>query len=105
MLSPEKSRQLPAKTSGNWFVYMVKCCDQTLYTGITVDPQRRLSEHNGVLAAKYTRSRQPVELVYLEEVSNRSEASKREYAIKKLTRKQKTSLCKQSGLKCRALEK
>ncbi|CAG0912029.1 unnamed protein product, partial [Cyprideis torosa] len=75
-----------------WFVYMVKCADDSLYTGITTEPERRLQEHNSSKAAKYTRSRQPVVLVYLESVGNRSEASKREFMIKRLSRGKKQQL-------------
>ena len=76
-----------------WKVYIVKCSDGTYYTGITTDINRRLLEHNySFKAAKYTRSRRPVRLVYKESVSNRSEASKREYSIKRLKRKNKSSL-------------
>jgi len=76
-----------------YFVYIVECSDETLYTGITTDLLRRVTEHNSsVKGAKYTRLRRPVKLVYSEECSNRSEASKREYAIKHLTRQEKLSL-------------
>ena len=69
----------------NWFVYIMRCADGTLYTGITTDLARREQEHNSEKSgARYTRSRRPVVLVYSEEVANRSEASKREHAIKKL---------------------
>lgn len=68
-----------------WFVYIMRCADGTLYTGITTDIARREQEHNSEKnGARYTRSRRPVVLVYSEEVENRSEASKREHAIKKL---------------------
>jgi len=72
----------------HWFVYMVRCADDSLYTGIATDIERRVGEHNstGNLAAKYTRARQPVKLVYNEILVSRSEASKREYAIKKMTK-------------------
>lgn len=79
-----------------WYVYMVECVDNTLYTGITTDIDRRISEHNSIgLGAKYTRSRQPVKLVYLESCENRSIASKREYVIKKLKKKEKLFLINQ----------
>lgn len=68
-----------------WFVYMVRCRDGSLYTGITRDLARRVEEHNhGPNGARYTRSRRPVSLVYEEEVVSRSVALKREQAIKKL---------------------
>ena len=74
-------------------IYIVKCSDDTLYTGITTDIGRRIDEHNGKgLWAKYTKMRQPVELVYTFDMKNRSEASKQESKIKKLTKKQKLEL-------------
>lgn len=76
----------------SWFVYIVHCADDTLYTGIAMDVERRLAEHNGKGAAKYTRSRQPVSLVYSETADSRSTAASREFAIKKLSRAQKDKL-------------
>ncbi len=76
-----------------YFVYILKCADETLYTGITTDIKRRVEEHNSSeKGAKYTKLRRPVDLVYSEESENRSTASKREYAIKKLSRAQKLEL-------------
>jgi putative endonuclease len=84
-------------TSANtsWYLYMVRCADDTLYTGITTDVQRRLDEHNGDdrIGARYTRARRPVVLVYSEQAESRSAAASREAAIKKLTRRQKLALC------------
>ena len=74
------------------YVYILRCADDTLYTGWTTDVQRRLEAHNSGKGAKYTRSRLPVELVYIEEFSDKTEAQKREYAIKQLTRAEKESL-------------
>jgi putative endonuclease len=69
----------------SWKVYILRCADGTLYTGITTDLARREQEHNSEKkGARYTRSRRPVVLVYSEEATDRSEASKREYAIKQL---------------------
>ncbi|WP_373036129.1 GIY-YIG nuclease family protein [Sulfurimonas sp.] len=77
----------------SYFVYMLQCSDNTLYTGIATDVQRRLDEHNNSdKGAKYTKIRRPVMLVYSEECEDRSSASKREYAIKKLKRKEKLEL-------------
>ncbi len=77
-------------SSSPWFVYIVCCNDDTLYTGITLDVTRRLQEHNsGNKGSKYTRARRPVKLVYFEEASSRSEASKREYIIKQLSTQKK----------------
>lgn len=76
-----------------WFVYILKCFDNTFYTGITTDIERRLVEHNtSDKAAKYTRVRRPVEIVYESSFSTRSEACKEEWRIKKLRRKEKEEL-------------
>jgi len=75
-----------------WFVYIVRCSDGTLYTGIAVDVEARIKAHNNGLGAKYTKPRRPVILLYQEKLSNRSEATKREYAIKKLSKKNKLRL-------------
>ena len=76
----------------NWVCYLLCCADGTLYCGITNDLDKRLGAHNAGTAAKYTRSRGPVELVFVEECADRSVASKREMAIKKLTRVEKLIL-------------
>lgn len=73
-------------------VYMLRCCDGTLYTGWTNDIERRLSSHSRGTGAKYTRGRRPVTLVYLEKLPDKSAALKREAAIKKMKRPQKESL-------------
>ncbi|WOH35723.1 GIY-YIG nuclease family protein [Thalassotalea fonticola] len=77
-----------------WFVYLVRCADDSLYCGISTDVERRVGEHNSasIKSAKYTRNRLPVTLVYFEECDDRSHASKREWAIKQLTRKKKLEL-------------
>ena len=76
-----------------WFTYIVLCSDQTLYTGIALDLEKRIEEHNtGKGGAKYTRSRRPVQLVHVEEFSTRSEATKREYELKKMDRAAKLQL-------------
>ena len=81
-----------------WYVYIVECADGTYYTGITTDVDRRVLEHNfSFKSAKYTRSRRPVKLVYTEKSENRSEASKREYRIKKLNRNKKINLIKEGS--------
>ena len=80
------------KNDKPWYVYILKCADDTLYTGITTDVNRRLNEHNKGTGAKYTKTRLPVVLVAVSEASNRSEASKEEYRIKQLTRKEKLQL-------------
>ena len=73
-----------------WYLYVVRCSDGTLYTGITTDVTRRLHEHNVTKkGAKYTRARRPVELMYWIDFTDRSTASKAEFRFKKLSRKQK----------------
>lgn len=82
------------------YVYMLKCSDGTLYTGYATDVVKRVKEHNGegdtptqrALGARYTRSRRPVQLVHHERFDTRSEAMRREYAIKRLSRKEKERL-------------
>lgn len=80
-----------------WYVYILRCSDNSLYTGIATDVERRLDEHNqdNSLGAKYTRARRPVTLVYQEKVESRSDASKREYAIRKLSKREKEALVSQ----------
>ena len=77
-----------------WCVYIVRCRDGSLYTGITKSAEKRVNEHNNdnQLGAKYTRARRPVTLVYQENLGTRSEAARRESAIKKLSKQQKESL-------------
>jgi putative endonuclease len=76
-----------------WTVYILLCGDDTLYTGVTTDMARRLREHNSpARGAKYTRCRQPVRLVYTEQVNCRQEACRREVQIKRLRRTGKLAL-------------
>jgi len=75
----------------NW-VYIVECADGTWYTGWTNDLTERIAAHNSGGGAKYTRGRLPVRLIYQESYEDRSQAQKREYAIKQLTKKQKKQL-------------
>ncbi len=79
----------------SYYVYILKCNDNTLYTGYTDDPERRLQVHNAGKGAKYTRSRLPVELVYQEAQPDKSTALRREAAIKRLSRAQKLALIAQ----------
>ena len=76
----------------DWHVYILRCCDGTLYTGIAVDLRRRLEAHRRGVAAKYTRSRRPVTLAYHECQPDRSCAQKREAALRKLGRAGKLAL-------------
>lgn len=84
-----------------YYLYILECADKTLYTGITVDLERRVYEHNQTkLGAKYTQIRRPVKLVFSKKFPNRSTASKAEYKIKKLPREEKLKLicsCAQGG--------
>ena len=75
-----------------WFVYMLRCADGSLYTGITKDVKRRRQQHNDRTASRYTRSRRPTKLVWQEAQPSRSAALKREAAIKKMTRRDKLAL-------------
>lgn len=75
-----------------WFVYIIKCSDNTLYTGITNDLKRRVNEHNNKIGAKYTRGRIPVKPVYTEKHKTKSGALKREIQIKRLKRTKKLEL-------------
>jgi predicted GIY-YIG superfamily endonuclease len=75
-----------------WTVYLARCADGTLYTGVTTDPARRLTEHNRGCGAAYTRSRLPVVLVYQESATSRAHALRREYAIKQMSRADKEAL-------------
>lgn len=77
----------------SWYVYMVKCSDTSLYTGVTTDLERRIQEHNHQKeGARYTRAKRPVTLVYSEGLDGRAAACKREAQIKKMSRKQKLQL-------------
>jgi putative endonuclease len=77
-----------------WYVYFLRCADNSLYAGITTDLSRRLDEHNfsNKLAAKYTRVRRPLQLVYSEQVDSRSAATQREYQLKRLSKTTKEQL-------------
>ena len=80
-----------------YYLYILKCADKTLYTGITTDLNRRVDEHNNTkLGATYTSSRRPVKLVYSKKFKNRSIASKEEARVKKLKRNKKLELIKNS---------
>lgn len=76
----------------SWYVYILRCGDGTLYTGITDDIPRRLAVHRVGKGAKYTRGRGPLELVYQEQVPDKSAALRREFQIKRLTRRKKEAL-------------
>ena len=82
----------------DWKVYLLRCSDNSLYTGITRDLNRRLDEHNhdDRLASAYTRARRPLKLVYQEPCIDRSNATKREAAIRKMTKAEKENLIKKA---------
>lgn len=78
----------------SWYVYLVRCADNSLYTGIARDVERRIAEHNhdNKLASSYTRSRRPISLVHTETCQSRSVATKREYEIKQMSKQEKEIL-------------
>lgn len=84
--------EMNTKHNQNWHVYILRCADNTLYTGITTDLDRRVEQHQSRQGAKYTKTRAPVRLVYSEPQESRSTATKRELEIKALSRAQKLSL-------------
>lgn len=84
--SPQK------KETTKSFVYIAECADRTLYTGWTTDPGRRIAAHNAGRGAKYTKARRPVQLVYLEQLPDKSSGLSREAQIKKMTAQQKRRL-------------
>jgi len=78
-----------------YYLYILKCQDKTLYTGITLDLERRVKEHNtSNLGARYTKARRPIKLVYSRRFKNRSNAQKEEARIKKLSREEKMEIIK-----------
>lgn len=85
----------------SWFVYILKCADGTLYTGITTNVEKRVAQHNGEKpgGAKYTAHKRPVEMCYVELAGTRSQATLRELEIKKLSRDRKLLLCSQHNVK------
>lgn len=89
------------KKSSPWTVYVVRCANGALYTGITNNLAARIADHNAGRGAKYTAAFGPVELVWKKRKKNRSTASKLEAAIKKLSRKEKDALCSGQAIKLR----
>ena len=79
----------------NWYLYILRCKDDTLYTGITTDVEKRLEAHRTGKGAKYTRGRAPLELVYRESCGSQSDALKREHQVKMLTREEKQNLIRE----------
>lgn len=85
---------MSASTDANdsWFVYIVECADGTLYAGVAKNAEARVAKHNDGLGAKYTKTRRPVELVYVEPASDRGAALRREHEIKRMTVREKRRL-------------
>ena len=82
-----------------WSVYLLECSDGTFYIGISTDVEKRLATHNAGKGAKYTRGRLPVACVWREDMASESEARKREFALKKLSREEKQALVDQQNCK------
>lgn len=80
-----------------YYAYMLRCNDNSIYSGYAVDPYKREKVHNSGKGAKYTRTRLPVKLVYFEEFDNKIDAMKREYAFKQYTHKEKEEIIKKSN--------
>jgi putative endonuclease len=83
---------MKSKNKDNWYIYILECSDESLYTGITNKLADRIKAHNEGNGAKYTRGRTPVKMVYCEICGTQSDALKREISIKKLSKKQKLTL-------------
>jgi predicted GIY-YIG superfamily endonuclease len=93
MSKPRTRQSEPSPhTNGVWTVYVLRCADGSLYTGITNDPRRRCAQHNAGKASRYTRSRRPVVMTYQEPQADRGAALRREAAIKALSRAEKEAL-------------
>ncbi len=94
----EESASYPAETAkATWFLYILRCGDGSLYTGVTTDIDRRLKTHQEGKASRYTRTHQPVVLVYRETCGNRSQALARECAVKSLSREGKNKLIEEGS--------
>lgn len=92
-------------TGGRWYLYVLQCRDNTLYTGITNDLQRRVQQHNNGTASRYTRNRLPVALAYQERCLGRSSALRKEYAMKQLSKKDKEKYIANKSKARRSLQK
>jgi len=88
---------MPPPNESEWFVYILRCRDGSLYTGITTDVQRRIAEHEAGKGAKYLRGKAPLQLVFQQRIGSRSEALKVEAGIKKLDRAGKDALMRSSS--------
>ena len=95
MSNNSDSESSPENTTPQWYVYLMRCADNSLYTGVTTDPQRRVREHNGELkgkGAKYTRTRRPVALVVAIPLHSKVAVYQAEYAIKRLPKSEKEAI-------------
>ena len=99
------SRKKTGRPARRWHLYILKCSDGTMYTGITNDLARREAQHNSGTASRYTRSRRPVKIVHQEPRRNRSDALKKEYAVKSLSRKEKEEYIIRHAKKLRVIQK
>ena len=88
---------METKKEKTWRLYIIECSDGSLYTGITNDIKRRLELHNNGKASRYTRSRRPVTLIHTKRCKSRSDALKKEYALKQLSRNEKEGYLKKHG--------
>lgn len=88
----DRTHKLTNLSSKDWYIYIVKCSDQTYYTGASTDVAKRIDAHNKSKGAKYTKARLPVALVYSEKIGSKSDALKKEYQIKQLSRTEKEKL-------------
>ena len=93
-LNPAPLKPTPIKSSSFWYLYLVRCANGHLYTGVTTDVARRFSEHQSgsIKSAKYLRGKGPLTLMYQEQVGSHGDALRREIAVKKLSRSQKLAL-------------
>ena len=93
---------MSSEESDRWFVYLVRCADDSFYTGVTTNLARRLRQHNGEIAggAGYTRGRRPVDLVWSEACIDRSQAQQREYIVRRSPRAEKLKLAASHGQTC-----
>ena len=87
-----EGEEMAETTDTTWFLYLVRCADGSLYTGITNNVPRRCKQHNAGIASRYTRSRLPVKLIHQESHASRSMALKRELAVKAMSREEKELL-------------
>lgn len=94
---PKPNKKTEAQKADAWFVYILRCSDGSLYTGVTTDVKRRSEQHNAGTASRYTRGRLPVRVAYQEPRASRSAALKREWAVKSMARLAKESLIRRAA--------